>query len=116
RSLDYEHLLIAMRAGKRDPVVTYMRLPHPSGLAADATRGVVHVASTRNPNQVYDFRPAIGLASGSNGRFRALPQRPLVPVRANFFPGAFTCMIWRSSAAGCTRMPSGRTPSAGWMT
>jgi len=87
-SREYEHLLIAMRAGQRGPVVTYMRLPHPSGLVADVPRGVVHVASTRNPNQIYDFRPAIGLASGSNGCIQGLPERPLVPVRARFFPGA----------------------------
>jgi len=84
---EYEHLLLALRAGRRGPAVTYMRLPHPSGLVVDPARGVVHVASTRNPNQLYDFQPATALAGAVNGRPRALADRPLVPVRARFLPG-----------------------------
>jgi len=84
---EYEHLLLGLRAGRKGPAVTYMRLPHPSGLVADPARGVVHVASTRNPNQLYDFRPATALAGATNGRPRALVDRPLVPVRARFLPG-----------------------------
>jgi len=47
----------------------------------------VHVASTRNPNQLYDFEPATALVGATNGRPRALAERPLVPVRARFLPG-----------------------------
>jgi uncharacterized protein (TIGR03032 family) len=85
---EYEHLVLAMQATRRGPVVTFMRLPHPSGLAVDEERGVVHVASTRNPNQVYDLMPATGLGTGENGAVEALAARPLVPVRARFYPGA----------------------------
>jgi len=44
---EYEHLLLALRAGRRRPEISYLPLPHPSGLAVDHKRGVVHVASTR---------------------------------------------------------------------
>jgi uncharacterized protein (TIGR03032 family) len=87
-SREYEHLLMAMRADRRGPAVTYMPLPHPSGVAIDQTRGIVHVASTRNPNQVYDFMPATALAGGTNGARRVEEQRPLVPVRSRFLPGS----------------------------
>ncbi|MFN8545015.1 MAG: DUF4915 domain-containing protein [Candidatus Binatia bacterium] len=79
---EYEHLVLALRAGARGPAVSYLPLPHPNGVAVDARRGIVHVASTRNPNQVFDLVPAttdtVADPTGS---------RPLVPVRTRFFPG-----------------------------
>jgi uncharacterized protein (TIGR03032 family) len=70
---EYEHLVMALAPGRR---VTFMPVPHPSGVAVDRERGVVHLASTRNPNQVYDLVPAV--AEG----------RPLVPLRSRFLPGS----------------------------
>ncbi|HEU5372046.1 MAG TPA: DUF4915 domain-containing protein [Gaiellaceae bacterium] len=74
-SREYEHLLVCLSTRKHEPVRTFMPLPHPSGIAFDGARGVVHVASTRNPNQVFE------LASLGDGR-------PLVPVASRFYPGA----------------------------
>jgi uncharacterized protein (TIGR03032 family) len=76
-SREYEHLLMALRAGATGPVLTYLPLPHPSGLAIDKKRRVVYLASTRNPNQIMDLTPARGVKN----------DRPLVPVRARFLPG-----------------------------
>lgn len=70
---EYEHLVMAMSEGDRR--TSFMRLPHPSGVAVDRERGVVHLASTRNPNQVYDLAPVE--ADG----------RPLLPLRSRFLPG-----------------------------
>jgi uncharacterized protein (TIGR03032 family) len=72
-SREYEHLLVGFSPDRR---VTYAPVPHPSGIAVDGRRGLVHVASTRNPNQVYDLVPLDE------------PGRPLVPVRSRFLPGA----------------------------
>ncbi len=84
---EYEHFLIALRAGRSGPNVTYMPMPHPSGVAVDRRRGIVHVASTRNPNQVYDLMPVTALSSTGNGA-QALPEAgPLIPVRSRFLPG-----------------------------
>jgi uncharacterized protein (TIGR03032 family) len=69
---EYEHLALAVGPGRR---TTYLRLPHPSGVAVDGARSVVHVAATRNPNQVYELAPADG-------------GGPLLPVRARFLPGS----------------------------
>jgi len=63
-------------------------LPHPSGIAVDRRRGVVHVASTRNPNQVLDFVPAVAAPPTVGARSVSVPERPLVPVRARLLPGA----------------------------
>jgi uncharacterized protein (TIGR03032 family) len=84
---EYEHLLVALHAGRRGPELSWLPLPHPNGLAVDAARGVVHVASTRNPNQLFELAPVTGLL-GDRGRRLALAGRPLLPVRSRFLPGS----------------------------
>lgn len=84
---EYEHLVMALRADDDGPHVSYMQLPHPSGLAVDRKRGVVHVASTRNPNQVYDLAPVTALTDRRDVDSPGLAGRPLVPVRSRFLPG-----------------------------
>jgi uncharacterized protein (TIGR03032 family) len=75
-SREYEHLLMAMSCEGSSRRTSFMRLPHPSGIAFDRVRRVVHVACTRNPNQVVDLVPL------------AAPGRPLAPIRARFLPGS----------------------------
>jgi uncharacterized protein (TIGR03032 family) len=80
---EYEHLIIAIRAPNR---TSYMSLPHPSGLAVDRERTVVHVASTRNPNQVFDLVPIAGTSRRLDAS--ALDaENELVPIRSRLFPG-----------------------------
>jgi len=84
---EYEHLVMALNADATGPHVSYLPLPHPSGLAVDRARGVVHIASTRNPNQVYDLKPVTRQMPRLDVRPSAQPENPLVPVRSRFFPG-----------------------------
>jgi uncharacterized protein (TIGR03032 family) len=72
---EYEHLVLALRAGDRGPAVSFLRTPHPSGLAVDREGGAVYLAATRNPNQL------LALAPTEDGG-------PLLPARAAFHPGA----------------------------
>lgn len=86
-SREYEHLLLAVNAAAR-PRISYLRLPHPSGVAFDRANGRLYVASTRNPNQVYELAPAEGMIP--RGDASAVPLRPplpLVPTRTWFLPG-----------------------------
>ena len=85
---EYEHLILALAVRKGRPLVTFMRLPHPSGLVCDRARGVVHVASTRNPNQIYELRPVVRLEERLDVRLGKLGRRPLVPVSSRFYPGS----------------------------
>jgi hypothetical protein len=87
----YEHLMMALSVRSGRPRVSYMAIPHPSGVAADRRTRKLHVASTRNPNQVYTLAPAAGM---------------LVPVESSFYPGRLST-TWRSSAASCARTGSG---------
>lgn len=72
-SREYEHLAVSLAAPAGRPEITHFPLPHPSGIAVDRRTGGFHVACTRNPNILVEFRPA---SSGV-----------LVPFRAQFLPG-----------------------------
>ncbi len=86
-SREYEHLVLAIASGER-PRLSYIRLPHPSGIAFDAARGRLFIASTRNPNQIFEFVPAAGTIARSDV-VRGVPtaSRPLIPNRTWFLPG-----------------------------
>lgn len=86
---EYEHLVIAITVESGRPRVTFMSLPHPSGIAVDRARGVVHIASTRNPNQIYDLAPVTGVHARTDRPSSMSRGRPLVPVRTRFLPGSF---------------------------
>ena len=99
---EYEHLVLALSVAGGTPLVSYLTLPHPSGLAVDRRHNVVHVASTRNPNQIYDLAPVhemlprFDMRSGSTGARPRLAEArderrrapTLMPVRARMFPGS----------------------------
>jgi uncharacterized protein (TIGR03032 family) len=85
---EYEHLLLGMSTDhSAAPVTSLMRLPHPSGLAVDRHNGVVYVASTRNPNQVFDFVPLNGFMSRLDVQEAPTDGKVLMPVRTRFLPG-----------------------------
>jgi uncharacterized protein (TIGR03032 family) len=85
---EYEHLLLCMRVDDEDgPATSVMPMPHPSGLAVDRNRGIVHVACTRNPNLVYDLMPAQGSLSRLDIPGYPGNTKPLLPVRVRFLPG-----------------------------
>jgi uncharacterized protein (TIGR03032 family) len=88
-SREYEHLLLALTMSARGPRVSFMPLPHPSGIAVDRRKGRVFVASTRNPNQVYQLEPAASLLSRRDvpRHAPAVSRRPLVPVASRIHPG-----------------------------
>ena len=87
-SREYEHLLLALCVDEDEPQISFMRLPHPSGLAYDAKAGSLHVASTRNPNQIYELAPVTQMLPRGDSHTEAPPGRPLVPRRSTFLPGA----------------------------
>ena len=89
-SREYEHLLVGLTVSDGKPRVSYLPLPHPSGIAVDRAIGRerVVVASTRNPNQIFEFRPATGALSRLDGQAEPAAAHPLVPVTTTFYPGA----------------------------
>ena len=93
---EYEHLVMALAHDDEQAEMTFQPMPHPSGLVVDHHHGVVYIANTRNPNQVYDFEPVTGqlMRTDMSGKSPCL-HRPLVPVRSRFYPG---CMYFHDLA------------------
>lgn len=87
-SREYEHLVIALSVVEGKPAVSFMPIPHPSGMVLDPKRGVVHIASTRNPNQIFNLKPATRLGERSDVDLPALSNAPLLPVSSQFHPGS----------------------------
>lgn len=85
-SREYEHLLVAMSVTPQGPRQSFMSMPHPSGLTFDAASERLHVASTRNPNQLYVLAPAPGLA-GIDAAGNHAADQLLVPLSTSFLPG-----------------------------
>lgn len=85
---EYEHLVVALAVEDGRKRVSFMRLPHPSGMVADRERGRVHIASTRNPNQVFELAPATAALSRRDAPPPQLDARPLLPVGSRYYPGA----------------------------
>lgn len=85
---EYEHLVVALTVQGGAPLATYMRIPHPSGLVYDRKRRIVYLASTRNPNQIFELRPVTGFLRRADVERRSHTGRPLVPVSAHFYPGS----------------------------
>ena len=80
---EYEHLVMAMSVVNHMPRMSYFPLPHPSGLVVNGRTNVVHIASTRNPNIVFDLAPACSTSSPA-----ICDHQPMaVPLRARYYPG-----------------------------
>lgn len=82
---EYEHLVMALSVRGGRPHVSYLHLPHPSGIAVDRGRGRVFLASTRNPNMVYEFAPCAGALDGVD--LEPELAGVLLPSRARYLPG-----------------------------
>lgn len=86
---EYEHLVLAYSAGPEGRRTSFWPMPHPSGLVVDRRRNELHLASTRNPNQIFTFRPVTTLDEREDVPARTpLRERPLLPARAAFLPGS----------------------------
>ena len=85
---EYEHLVIAFSAAAGRHRLSYLQLPHPSGLTVDRRRQLVHIASTRNPNMIYDFAPCRGFLAESPDREQTQNLGVLLPVQSHYFPGS----------------------------
>jgi uncharacterized protein (TIGR03032 family) len=75
---EYEHLVMAFSVNDGQPRISWMQLPHPNGMIVPPGSDRLYIASTRNPNLVYEFAPGLieGPLSGC-----------LTPLSCRFYPG-----------------------------
>lgn len=90
---EYEHLVMAISTTEGgSPAFSYLSLPHPSGLAVDYQRGIVHVASTRNPNMIFNFSPlkkTIKRLDVDKNHHEDSQLKTLMPRQAHFLAGCY---------------------------
>lgn len=86
-SREYEHLLLCLAAKAGKPEISYLPLPHPSGVAVDQKSKSVFVASTRNPNQLLEMRPLSGFLSRKDVDLPRAAENTLMVKRSLFLPG-----------------------------
>ncbi len=84
---EYEHLVIALSYHGGKKVASYLRLPHPNGMAVNQAESRLFVASTRNPNMVYEFMPCSGFERRYGSPDPLTAGRVLLPVRCRYLPG-----------------------------
>jgi uncharacterized protein (TIGR03032 family) len=84
---EYEHFVLHVSA-LPTPRLSYVRLPHPSGVAYSRARGRLYIASTRNPNQLYEFGPVAPDVARRDTKVRPGADVVLVPERTWYLPGA----------------------------
>lgn len=87
---EYEHLAVALSPERTTIRQSFVHLPHPSGLVVDRRSGSVYIAATRNPNQVWEFRPVQNrLPRTDVAKSDLAALRVLMPVRTKVLAGAY---------------------------
>lgn len=84
-SREYENLLISFFSDGSRIVQSFIPMAHPSGIACDRNLSLLYVASTRNPNIIYQFRPSEGVRSS----YQYSNEQPMVVARKKYYPGAY---------------------------
>ena len=84
---EYEHLVVGLHVERSRPRVSYLRLPHPNGLAVDVARKRLFVASTRNPNLLFELGAARHLVPSRSTLASSSLTGCLLPLRSFHFPG-----------------------------
>jgi uncharacterized protein (TIGR03032 family) len=82
---EYEHLVMALSVRRGRPHLSYLHLPHPNGMAVEAEQGHVFLASTRNPNMIFEFAPCTGAVEGE--QLERGQEGVLLPRQARYLPG-----------------------------
>ncbi len=91
---EYEHFCVALNHSGTKPEQSFQPMPHPSGLVVNRKSKHIYIASTRNPNQLYVFKPldrhSLDKSSDSK-KIKSLHSKhkpkPLLPSNLWFFPG-----------------------------
>jgi uncharacterized protein (TIGR03032 family) len=86
---EYEHSIFALATDDSGrPDISAMCLPHPSGIAIDVKRKSIYVASTRNPNVLYELKTVTGNLPRTDILTKPGARKTLIPYRTKFLPGA----------------------------
>lgn len=85
---EYEHLVLALSVDHGRPRISFLPMPHPSGLAVDRAAEELFIASTRNPNQIFSLRPARSFLPRSDVRVHPEHRAVMMPAASRYYPGS----------------------------
>jgi len=85
---EYEHLALALSVSQGRPKTTWWPVPHPAGLAVDRKARKVYLASTRNPNQIFAFKPLSSVLQRTDVKVSIPSGSPLMPATSAYYPGS----------------------------
>ena len=87
-SREYENLVLALNSPDAKEIKqSFFHLPHPSGIAVDRAKNTMYVASTRNPNQIVEFKNTT--TSLNRLKIPAVASKILMPARTKYYPGQY---------------------------
>jgi uncharacterized protein (TIGR03032 family) len=87
-SREYENLLISIYSDGERLIQRYTPIAHPSGVVCDRKAGLMYVASTRNPNIIYQFR-ICGPGFQQRVGHPMLSEKLMVVSRTKYYPGMY---------------------------
>ncbi len=85
---EYENILMALVPGKGKIQQSFMPLPHPSGLAFNNITRKLYIASTRNPNLIYEFSKVNSHLERKEDS-KQVYEDVFLPSRIKVLPGAY---------------------------
>jgi uncharacterized protein (TIGR03032 family) len=88
-SREYEHIVAGAGIYEGKPRLSFLPLPHPSGIAVEPGGESLVVASTRNPNQLFRLEPVVepGERHGDGLESATVRHGALMPVHSRVLPG-----------------------------
>lgn len=86
---EYENFVAALHAEGGKVEQSLFSIPHPSGIAVDRRNDTVYICSTRNPNQIIEFKIVKGYFERIENRSKLECLNYLVPSRAKYYPGCY---------------------------
>jgi len=87
-SREYEHFVLSMTVVDGQPCISYISLPHPSGITFDESTNSLYIAATRNPNQIIQFKPLSETMPRTDMPYQGELTGQLMPVKSQFYAGS----------------------------
>ncbi len=85
---EYEHILMAVASDGDKLNISYLPMPHPSGIAWSPSTKKMFVASTRNPNQIVEFGCCDDYIDRKDIASKQRHANILSPMRTSILPGS----------------------------
>lgn len=88
-SREYENMIIALNAVNNEIKQSFFPIAHPSGMVYNNNENSLFIASTRNPNQLIEFKNNSSFLNRLEDKTKINDDNFLFPVRSKNYPGSY---------------------------